>query len=249
MLQGLLDAGATITGTWPVSTEQPGGLREVGRAALGFLDRARLPETTRRLPRLQPARSSLRRSRPSFPKHYASFSTATSRRSISRRPPSVREWRSSPATRKVVEADGSPMTVRAALGLINRRLDETPVRAGERLRRRHALGARLVRRVRNERRVVRESRDAVKGQEHRYQWPRHAGILEHKGNKVRLLDRELSSAESLGPGYRHAPDRLGSHPAPDPRAGDRGRSKPRRTSYAGSAASAKRRGSSRTGST
>ena len=34
MLQGLLDAGAAITGTWPVSTEQPGGLREVDRAAL-----------------------------------------------------------------------------------------------------------------------------------------------------------------------------------------------------------------------
>ena len=34
MLQGLLDAGATITGTWPVRTEQAGGLREVGRSSL-----------------------------------------------------------------------------------------------------------------------------------------------------------------------------------------------------------------------
>lgn len=34
MLEGLLDAGVTITGTWPIRTEQPGGLREVGRAAL-----------------------------------------------------------------------------------------------------------------------------------------------------------------------------------------------------------------------
>ena len=34
MLEGLLDAGVTITGTWPIRTEKPGGIREVGRAAL-----------------------------------------------------------------------------------------------------------------------------------------------------------------------------------------------------------------------
>lgn len=34
MLQGLIDAGGWITGTWPVRTEQAGGLREVGRNAL-----------------------------------------------------------------------------------------------------------------------------------------------------------------------------------------------------------------------
>ena len=34
LLEGLLDSGVIITGTWPVRTEQPGGLRVVGRAAL-----------------------------------------------------------------------------------------------------------------------------------------------------------------------------------------------------------------------
>lgn len=34
MLQGLIDSGCAVSGTWPMRTEQAGGLREVGRNAL-----------------------------------------------------------------------------------------------------------------------------------------------------------------------------------------------------------------------
>ena len=46
MLEGLLDAGAIITGTWPIRTEKSGGIREVGRAS--FFDRLGVsPQTLR----------------------------------------------------------------------------------------------------------------------------------------------------------------------------------------------------------
>jgi putative DNA methylase len=123
MLQGLLDAGATITGTWPVRTEQPGGLREVGRAALAssivlvcrkrpataslatrkeFVAalKAELPDALRQLQRGNIAPVDLAQA--SIGPGMAVFSRYA----------------------RVVEADGSPMKVRAALGIINQVLDE-----------------------------------------------------------------------------------------------------------------------------
>lgn len=123
MLQGLLDAGASVTGTWPVRTEQPGGLREVGRAALAssivlvcrprpasaplatrreFTTalKAQLPDALRRLQEGNIAPVDLAQA--SIGPGMAIFSRFA----------------------RVVEADGTPMTVRAALGLINEVLDE-----------------------------------------------------------------------------------------------------------------------------
>ena len=123
MLQGLLDAGAMITGTWPMRTEQPGGLREVGRSALassivlvcrprevhagmtdrrGFLSalRAELPQALRDMQKGNIA-----------PVDLAQASIGPGMAVYSR-------------YAKVVEPDGSPMRVRAALGLINQTLDE-----------------------------------------------------------------------------------------------------------------------------
>ena len=123
MLQGLIDAGASVTGTWPVRTEQPGGLREVGRAALAssillvcrprpasaplgtrreFTTalKAQLPEALRRLQEGNIAPVDLAQA--SIGPGMAIFSRFA----------------------RVVEADGSQMAVRAALGLINRVLDE-----------------------------------------------------------------------------------------------------------------------------
>lgn len=123
MLQGLLDAGAMITGTWPMRTEQPGGLREVGRSALassivlvcrprevnasmtdrrGFLTalRAELPQALRDLQKGNTA-----------PVDLAQASIGPGMAVYSR-------------YAKVVEPDGSSMRVRAALGLINQTLDE-----------------------------------------------------------------------------------------------------------------------------
>ena len=123
MLQGLLDAGVTITGTWPVRTEQGGGLREVGRAALAssivlvcrkrsaaallatrkdFISalKAELPDALRRLQHGNIAPVDLAQA--SIGPGMAVFSRYA----------------------RVVEADGTPMTVRSALGLINQALDE-----------------------------------------------------------------------------------------------------------------------------
>lgn len=123
MLQGLLDAGAAITGTWPVRTEQPGGLREVGRAALASsivlvcrkrlataplatrkefvaVLRAELPDALRQLQHGNIAPVDLAQA--SIGPGMAVFSRFS----------------------RVVEADGSQMKVRAALGIINDALDE-----------------------------------------------------------------------------------------------------------------------------
>ena len=122
MLEGLLDAGVTITGTWPIRTEQPGGLREVGRAALAssivlvcrrrpadaplttrrdFLSalRAELPEALRRLQQGNIAPVDLAQA--SIGPGMAVFSRYS----------------------RVVEAEGTNMSVRDALAAINTALD------------------------------------------------------------------------------------------------------------------------------
>ena len=122
MLEGLLDAGVTITGTWPIRTEQPGGLREVGRAALAssivlvcrrrpadapltskrdFLTAlsSELPEALRRLQQGNIAPVDLAQA--SIGPGMAIFSRYS----------------------RIVEADGTTMTVRDALTAINQALD------------------------------------------------------------------------------------------------------------------------------
>lgn len=194
MLQGLLDAGATITGTWPMRTEQTGGLREVGRAALAssivLVCRKRslaAPLATRKefvaalkaeipmaLQQLQHGNIA--------PVDLAQASIGPGMAVFSR-------------YSKVVEADGGQMRVRAALGIINDVLDEianqqegdfdpdtrwalawfeecgmNPASFGK---------AETLSKAKN---------TAVNGLV-------QAGIIEQKGNKVRLLERaELSDA-------------------------------------------------------
>jgi putative DNA methylase len=123
MLQGLLDSGACVVATWPIRTEQSGGLREHGRNALassvvlacrsrlvdagvsdrrGFVAalRAELPRALRELQQASIAPVDLAQA--AIGPGMAVFSRYA----------------------KVVESDGSPMRVRAALGLINQALDE-----------------------------------------------------------------------------------------------------------------------------
>jgi len=123
MLQGLLDAGAMITGTWPVRTEQPGGLREVGRAALA----SSIVLVCRRRPADAPLATrkdfltALRDELPDAllrlqhgniaPVDLAQASIGPGMAIFSR-------------YMKVVEADGGIMRVRSALTLINQALDE-----------------------------------------------------------------------------------------------------------------------------
>ncbi len=122
MLEGLLDSGVTITGTWPVRTEQPGGLRVVGRAALAssiVLVCRRRPEdaplTTRRdllssLHAELPEALRLMQQGNVAPVDLAQASIGPGMAIFSR-------------YRRVVEADGSSMSVRNALAAINQALD------------------------------------------------------------------------------------------------------------------------------
>lgn len=123
-LQGLLDAGLTVTATWPVRTEMTGGLRHVGRNSLassivlacrrqrqdasietrgGFVAalRSEMPEAVRLLQAQNIA-----------PVDLAQSAIGPGMRIFSR-------------YSKVVEADGSQMGVRAALQQINEVLGES----------------------------------------------------------------------------------------------------------------------------
>ena len=122
MLEGLLDSGVIITGTWPVRTERPGGLRVVGRAALAssivLVCRRRpqdAPLTTRRdllssLHAELPEALRLMQQGNVAPVDLAQASIGPGMAIFSR-------------YRRVVEADGSSMSVRNALAAINQALD------------------------------------------------------------------------------------------------------------------------------
>jgi len=193
MLQGLLDSGAMVTGTWPVRTEQPGGLREVGRAALAssivLVCRRRPPDAplaTRRefiaalkaelpdaLLRLQHGNIA--------PVDLAQASIGPGMAIFSR-------------YAKVVEADGQAMRVRSALSLINQVLDEiltaqegdfdAETRWALAWFEEHGLEAGPFGKAETLSKAKNTAVNALV----------HAGILEASGNKVRLLAREELSA-------------------------------------------------------
>lgn len=123
MLQGLINAGAVISGTWPVRTEQPGGLREVGRAALAssivLVCRRRLddaPLTTRR-----DFLASLRDELPDALRQLQQGNIAPVDLAQASIGPGMAVFS---RYSKVIEADGTAMPVRAALAVINQVLDE-----------------------------------------------------------------------------------------------------------------------------
>jgi len=189
MLQGLLDAGAMITGTWPVRTEQPGGLREVGRAALAssivlvcrrrgadaplatrkeFLSALKdeLPDALLRLQHGNIAPVDLAQA--SIGPGMAIFSRYT----------------------KVVEADGGTMRVRSSLTLINQVLDEilTAQEGDFDTETRWALA--WFEEQGLEAGPFGKAETLSKAKNTAVNALVHAGILESSGNKVRLLGRD-----------------------------------------------------------
>jgi putative DNA methylase len=193
MLQGLLDAGAVITGTWPIRTERSGGLRDVGRAALAssivlvcrrrpadaplatrreFLSalKAELPDALLRLQHGNIAPVDLAQA--SIGPGMAIFSRYA----------------------KVVEADGRTMPVRSALTLINQVLDailtaqegdfDTQTRWALAWFEEHGLDAGPFGKAETLSKAKNTAVNALV----------HAGILEVTGNRVRLLSRDELSA-------------------------------------------------------
>lgn len=122
MLEGLLDSGASIVRTWPVRTEQPGGLREVGRAALA----SSIILVCRRRPDDAPVvsrRDFLTALRNELPEALAELQAENIA------PVDLAQSSIGPGMAvfsrysRVVELDGSTMRVRDALAEINRALD------------------------------------------------------------------------------------------------------------------------------
>lgn len=122
MLEGLLESGASIVRTWPIRTEQPGGLREVGRAALA----SSIILVCRRRPADAPVVSrrdflmTLRRELPEALRDLQSGNIAPVDLAQSSIGPGMAVFS---RYSRVVEPDGSSMTVRDALAEINRALD------------------------------------------------------------------------------------------------------------------------------
>jgi putative DNA methylase len=123
MLEGLLTSGWSIVGTWPMRTEQPGGLRELGRNALAssvVVVCRRRPDdagATRRRGFIQALKGEL----PHALRELQQGSVAPVDLAQAAIGPGMAVFS---RYRTVVEADGSAMTVRTALALINQVLDE-----------------------------------------------------------------------------------------------------------------------------
>ncbi len=123
MLQGLVDSKWSVVGTWPVRTEQPGGIRVVGRNSLAssivLVCRKREPDAG------QITRAEFRRRlRDELPVSLRALQHGNIA------PVDVAQASIGPGMaifsryERVLEADGSQMTVRVALQLINEALDE-----------------------------------------------------------------------------------------------------------------------------
>lgn len=122
MLSGLVDSGFTVLGTWPVRTERSSRVRDIGSNALAssivLVCRPRpddAPQTSRR-----EFVNALRRELPNALRDMQSGSIAPVDLAQASIGPGMAIYS---RYSRVLEADGTPMTVRTALQLINQELD------------------------------------------------------------------------------------------------------------------------------
>lgn len=188
MLQGLLDAGTMITGTWPVRTEQPGGLREVGRAALA----SSIVLVCRRRPASAPLGtrreflSALKEDLPQALRRLEQGNVAPVDLAQASIGPGMAVFS---RYAKVVEADGSAMRVRAALGLINQALDEIFAEQEGDLDAESRWAVAWFEECGTETGPFGKAETLSKAKDTAVNTLVQAGIVEAKGNKVRLLRR------------------------------------------------------------
>jgi putative DNA methylase len=123
MLEGLTSSGFSIEGTWPVRTEQPGGLREAGRNALAssivLVCRPRTKEAG--VASRRDFLAALRRELPEALRNLQKGNIAPVDLAQAAIGPGMAVFS---RYAKVMESDGSAMKVRAALAEINKCLDE-----------------------------------------------------------------------------------------------------------------------------
>lgn len=123
MLEALLEAGFMVTGTWPMRTESTSRLRNLGSNALAssiaLICRPR-PDDATRATRAE-LLSVLRTEFPGAMRRLQQGHIAPVDLAQAAIGPGIGLFS---RYREVLEADGSPMTVRSALGIINQLLDE-----------------------------------------------------------------------------------------------------------------------------
>jgi putative DNA methylase len=122
-LQSAVSTGWQVVGTWPLRTEQAGGLRVIGRNALAssIVVSCRARPTDAALATRKEFMNALRRELPEALKDLQHGNIAPVDLAQAAIGPGMAVF-----TRysKVIETDGSPMNVRTALGIINQVLDE-----------------------------------------------------------------------------------------------------------------------------
>ena len=123
MLEGLVSSGFSVDGTWPMRTEQPKGLREGGRNALAssivLVCRARPKDAG--VASRRDFLAAMKRELPSALRNLQKGNIAPVDLAQAAIGPGMAVFS---RYARVLEADGSPMSVRTALSLINNALDE-----------------------------------------------------------------------------------------------------------------------------
>jgi len=123
MLEGLVGSGFSVDGTWPMRTEQSGGLREAGRNALAssiVLVCRRRPADAGVASR-RDFLSTLKKELPEALRNLQKGNIAPVDLAQAAIGPGMAVFS---RYARVLETDGSPMNVRTALSLINQSLDE-----------------------------------------------------------------------------------------------------------------------------
>jgi len=194
MLEGLLKAGFSITGTWPVRTERRGRSISIGANALASsivlvcrLRPADAPLATRR-----EFLNTLRRELPYALKKLQHGNIA---------PVDLAQAAIGPGMAifsrysKVIEADGSPMRIRTALALINQALDEVLAEQESEFDADTRWALAWFEQHAMEEGVFGEAETLSRAKNTSVQGMVEAGILNAKAGKVRLLKREELPAD------------------------------------------------------
>jgi putative DNA methylase len=122
MLEGLLKAGFTITGTWPMRTERPLGVKVTVNALASSIVLVCRPRPENASPATRREfLTALKRELPDALKHLQHGNIAPVDLAQAAVGPGMAVFS---RYAKVLEADGTPMRVRTALALINQTLDE-----------------------------------------------------------------------------------------------------------------------------
>lgn len=197
MLSAIIDAGFAVTGTWPMRTEKPGRAIEIGANALAssivLVCRKRDPQApvcTRR-----EFVATLRRELPDALAKLQSSNIAPVDLAQSVIGPGIAVYS---RYAEVLEADGSPMGVRAALQTINRELDAFMSGGDADVDRHTRLAIALFEQAQwgempfgDADQLARAKNDSVRALV-------EAGAVESHGGRVRLLAREELDSEYAG---------------------------------------------------